>query len=426
MPKKKTKKPVEWFANDKEKIAKLKKIFDEIRDNLPSYLEVVAEADRRIKSGEGYTIKAEDLREQLNKLLPNEKNNELPMREDLENKFKKFGGLLDEIIKEEKKKETVKRGAFLSRQINKYNYPEGKQLSIFDLLEPRTQQKVIKSGVSMEFINRKGETLPLNKGHYKLIDCICELLHEKSQNNKPSSENYYSGNEPSRTIIFGGEETKAPALLLTLYEIAKKYNKNENPSGKHINIVKSLIADIAYKPKLLALIKYERKEKTSRGTIIKRKIEEYAPLWRILDTSYEEYNEEETKILKRGSEVVLLLNPIFRDQISNIWVEYPKNLVKRSLDAYGSPNPPEIFYRLREYLAEHRSRKNLSVEITKERLFYRIAEKYMKEKRKGLIEKYLKTSLESLLKLGLLKSWKLDVAKTGEPKYIFQIEKDWI
>ena len=275
MPKKKTAKVIKWSATDKDKIAALKKIYDEIKDNFPKYLEVIAEANERLEEGKGYTIKAKELRAQLNSLLPNEKNNKLPMKEDLEDKFKKFGGLLDEIIKEEKRKETVKRGAFLSRQINKYNYPNGKQLSIFDLLEPNTQQKIIKSGVSMEFINRKGETLPLNKGHYKLIDCICELLHEKSQNNKPTGDNYYSGNEPSRTIIFGGEETKAPTLLLTLYEIAKKYNKSENPSGKHINIVKSLIADISYKPELLALIKYERKEKTSRGTIIKRKIEEY-------------------------------------------------------------------------------------------------------------------------------------------------------
>lgn len=425
MPKKKITKKIEWIAADKDKIAALKKVYDDIKDNLPEYLEIIEKTNNRLEAGEGYTIKAEELREQLNNLLPNQRNNKLPMKEDLKNKFKKFGGLLDEIIKEEKRKETVKRGAFLSRQINKYNYPKGKQLSIFDLLEPKTQQKIIKSGVSMEFINRKGETLPLNKGHYKLIDCICELLHEKSENKKSTNDNYYSGNEPSRTIIFGGEETKAPALLLTLYEIAKKYNKSENPSGKHINIVKSLIADISYKPELLALIKYERKEKTSRGTIIKRKIEEYAPLWRILDTSYEEYNEEETKILKRGSEVVLLLNPIFRDQINNIWVEYPKNLVKRSLDAYGSSNPPETFYRLREYLAEQRSLKIYEPQILKDKLFYRVGENYMKRRQYGTIEKYLAKSLEAVLKMGLLKSWKIEKSKSGEDKYVFEIEKDW-
>lgn len=354
------------------------------------------------------------------------------IREEMNKKYEEVKDILEK-IKKSANKEVVKRGAFLSKQLQKYNYPKDKkgQLSLFNTLEKRTQNKILGAGVSIEFVNRTGDSLPLNKGHYKLIDCLTELLHEKS-----SDKNHYDGNEIGKQIIFGGVNTKAPALLLKLYEIAKKYNQGKHPSGKHIEIVKNLINDLAYKPEYLALIRYERKTKTNKNTILKRKIEEYAPLFRLLDTSYEEYNLEETKLLNKASEVVLLLNPVFTDQINQIWVGYPMDLVSRSLSAYGSSNPPEIFYRLRDYLADNRSRnlKNprfankdyIEIPINEERLFYLIAENYMKSSRKSLIKKYLKTSLDAVLKLGLLKSWKLTTAATGEPKYIFKIEKDWI
>jgi len=327
-----------------------------------------------------------------------------------------------------KKGEIVKRGAFLSKQINKSN--RGGQLTIFDTLEDSTREKikskasksqVLSYDATVEMINRNGDSLPLSKGHYKLIDTICELLHEKSPNKE-----LYSGNGETMTVTYGGEQKQAPTLALKFYEIAKKYNQDKRVSGKQIEIVKGLVYDLAYNPELRTLIKYQKEEKTNKGNIVVKKVEEYAHLVAIYGTSYEEYNSDKTKLLKKGSDLVLVLNPIFTDQINNIWVEYPKDLVKRSLTSYGS-TPPELFYRLRDYLAEQRSLKNFERPIIVENLYQQIAAKYLKEGRKKIIKTQLDKSLEACIKLGLLNKYELTTSKTtGEAMYIFHLNKEWI
>lgn len=328
-----------------------------------------------------------------------------------------------------KKEEFVKRGAFLSKHLNKSN--RGGQLTIFDKLEENTKKKiktktekskVLSYEATVEMINRNGDSLPLSKGHYKLIDTICELLHEKS----PDKE-LYSGNGETVLVTHGGEKKQAPTLALKFYEIARKYNQGKPPSGRCIEIVKNLIYDLAYNPELRSLIKYQKEERTSKGNVMVKKVEEYNHLIAIYGTSYEEYNSDKTKLLKKGSDLVLVLNPIFTDQIKNIWVEYPKDLVKRSLSAYGSTNPPELFYRLRDYLAEQRSLKNYERPILVKNLYQQIAGKYLKEGRKKMIKTQLDKSLEACISLGLLTNYKLTTSKTtGEAMYIFHLNKTWI
>lgn len=308
----------------------------------------------------------------------------------------------------------IKRGAFLGKQLIKHNY--NKQLNLFDTLQSSTQAKILASSQSIEYINQKGEAVNFTGGHNKLIQAIVELLPKKSPN--------YEGNIEGLSIAsYGG--AKATGLVLTLYEIAKKYNASKNPSGRHIEIVTKLCRDIAHNPELLTLIRYERKTKTKEGTIKVSKIEEYAPLWRMLNTSFEEFNEEETKVLRKGSKVVLLLNPIFTDLIKTDFQLLPENMLKRSLESYGSNNPPDAYYRFINYLTEHRKLKNYKRPIKKELLLYTIDENAMRQKRKKRVEGHLEKSIEAALKLGILKSYEITKAKTtGEIMYIFYIQKD--
>jgi hypothetical protein len=328
-----------------------------------------------------------------------------------------------------KKEEFVKRGAFLSKHLNKSN--RGGQLTIFDKLEENTKKKiktktekskVLSYEATVKMINRNGDSLPLSKGHYKLIDTICELLHEKS----PDKE-LYSGNGETVLVTHGGEKKQAPTLALKFYEIARKYNQGKPPSGRCIEIVKNLIYDLAYNPELRSLIKYQKEERTSKGNVMVKKVEEYNHLIAIYGTSYEEYNSDKTKLLKKGSDLVLVLNPIFTDQIKNIWVEYPKDLVKRSLSAYGSTNPPELFYRLRDYLAEQRSLKNFKRAIMVKNLYQQVAERYLKSGKVSRIKAQLDKALQACINLGLLTDYELTTSKTtGEAMYIFHLNKTWI
>ncbi len=319
-------------------------------------------------------------------------------------------------------KQTVKKGSHLIREFNKYDNPNKNkgQLSIFENLSRRTKDKIISSGVTVEHINKRGEAIPFSKGHRKLIDCMTELLSELS-----SSRDYEgNGNTTNQLIPYGNKQVKAPTLVLTLYEIAKKYNANKNPSGRHIKIVDSLLNDLAENPEYRVLIKYIRVSKNQKGDTIEDSIEEFSPLLRIA-TAKQAITHKATGKTSKKSEITIMLHPLFNDQINTVWVEYPSNLIERMIEANGGANIAESTYILRDFLAEKRSLKNYNIQVGLSKLLYRVAPNYINQNRKALAKKALNKAIESCIKLGLLKSYKVAKAKSGEDKYIFEINKDW-
>jgi hypothetical protein len=76
-------------------------------------------------------------------------------------------------------------------------------------------------------------------------------------------------------------------------------------------------------------------------------------------------------------------------------------------------------------MREHSS-KHYNPEIGQERLYYLLAEKWMLESRKSKVKEYTEKALEVVKDIGLLESYKIEIAKTtGEPKYIFKLNKDF-
>jgi hypothetical protein len=64
-------------------------------------------------------------------------------------------------------------------------------------------------------------------------------------------------------------------------------------------------------------------------------------------------------------------------------------------------------------------------EIYLHKLYFQLAEKWMKESRKAIVKKYTEKALETVITLGLLKSYEIKIGSTGKAKIIFNLNKDW-
>jgi hypothetical protein len=335
-------------------------------------------------------------------------------------------------IPETKHKGKFRRSGHLTDQMLKYNYPDNKnaQPSLFELLEPGTKEKIISSGANVELTNRKGEGIKLTKGEYKLILSLSKLLHDKSQNKDSQKNDYYTGNKgaeliPIKTKDNGRVELKSPKIAVTLYELAKEFYGGKVTGGSGVKEVARMLYDLAENPDKKALIKYTRIADLGSGKTREYFIEIFDSLLKLAEGGYKDFLNGE--LIDERREIVVNLHPIFIDQIENKYIELPLDITKRMIEAYGSHSVSEIAIKLIEYLARaHSGRpKDYKTEIYQEKLYWTIAEEYMKQGRRSLLEKYFLKGIETAKGIGLLKSYKLTQGTTGKPKIIFQLEKVW-
>ena len=317
------------------------------------------------------------------------------------------------------KKSKFKRSGHLTDQILKYNYPRDKQPSLFDNLQTETLKDLEVAGVERAEIV---EGIKLSPSETKIIDCLCKLLHETSQNLDAKKEDYYSGNLGYELVKYGGDNnTPAPKLAFTLYELTREYKGGEYVGGKDIENVKQILTELDNKKFLLSYVETTKKKDGGR---IERKIEDFKKLIHIIKISETEYNKEDIE-LSKTEETIILLNPIFRRQINSKFILYPPDINRRTIIAYGSHNLSDIALRLRDELIRALSGKHYKYEIGLERLYYLLAEKWMKESRKTKVKQYTDKAIETVKALGLLISYEIKPGATGEQKVIFNLNKDW-
>ena len=321
---------------------------------------------------------------------------------------------------EELKKAKIKRAGHLTDQLLKYNYPKDKttQLSIFDSLQEDTKKEIRIAKVERSEIV---EGIKLSPAETKLIDSLCKLLHEKSQTSEPGKKDYYTGNVGSELVEYSGAKDIAPKLAFTLYELTKEYKGGEAISGKDVDNVKAILTELDNRKFLLSYVETVHKKGGGR---IERKMEDFRKLIHIVKISQTEFNREDIELSKK-EETVIMLNPIFRRQIDSKFILYPPDLNKRSIIAYGSHNISEVTLRLRDYLIRELSSKRYQPEIGLERLYFLVAEKWMREGRKKKVKEYLDKAQETVKALGLLLSYQIKQAGNGEPKVVFSLNKDW-
>lgn len=319
---------------------------------------------------------------------------------------------------EVEKKGKFRRSGHLTDQMLKYNYPKDRQPSLFDNLQSETLKDIEVAGVEVTQIV---EGIKLSPSETKVIDCLCKLLHETSQTSDAKKEDYYSGNIGYELIEYGESKTPAPKLAFTLYELTREYKGGEYVAGKDIENVKQILTELDSKRFLLSYVETTRKKDGGR---IERKIEDFRKLIQIIKISQTEYNKEDIELSKK-EETVILLNPIFRRQIDSKFILCPNDINRRTIIAYGSHNVSDITLRLRDYLLRLHSSPKMSREITLDRLYYLVAEKWMRESRKKKVKEYTEKALETVKALGLLLSYEIKTASTGEPKVVFTLNKDW-
>ena len=322
---------------------------------------------------------------------------------------------------EGEKKGKFRRSGHLTDQILKYNYPpdESGQLSLWETLKDGTKKDIEVAGVDRSEIV---EGIKLTPSETKVIDCLCKLLHETSQTSDAKKEDYYSGNIGYELIEYGGDKnTPAPKLAFTLYELTREYKGGEYVAGKDIENVKQILTELDSKRFLLSYVETTRKKDGGR---IERKIEDFRRLIQIVKISQTEYSKDDIELSKK-EETVIILNPIFRRQIDSKFILYPNDINRRTIIAYGSHNVSDITLRLRDYLLRLHSSPKMSREITLDRLYYLVAEKWMRESRKKKVKEYTEKALETVKAMGLLLSYEIKTASTGEPKVVFKLNKDW-
>lgn len=312
-----------------------------------------------------------------------------------------------------------KRSGHLTDQILKYNYPKNKQPSLFDNLQSQTLKDIEVSGIEVAEIV---EGIKLSPSETKIIDCLCKLLHETSQNLDAKRENYYSGNMGYELVQYGGDkDTPAPKLGFTLYELTREYKGGEQIGGKDVENIRQLLTEMDSKRFLLSYVETTKKKDGGR---IERKIEDFRKLLHIVKISQTEYSKEDIE-LSKTEETVILLNPIFRRQIDSKFILYPFDINRRTVIAYGSHNLSDVALRLRDYLMRELSSKHYQPEIAVHKLYYLLAEKWMRESRKKKVKEYTDKAIETVKALGLLVSYEIKKTSTGEPKIVFTLNKDW-
>lgn len=342
-------------------------------------------------------------------------------KEELANKEKNFNKREKAIEKAESKKGKFKRSGHLTDQLLKYDYPKGKssQLSIFDALMDGTKLEIKKKGIEITEIV---EGIKLSPTETRIIDCLCKLLHENSQTYKAKEEDYYSGNIGYEMVEYGGDKsTKAPKLAFTLYELTKEYKGGEYVSGSDIYNVKLILQGLNNKYFLLSYVETTRNQKGGR---IERKIEDFKKLIHILKISETEFSNKDIELSKKET-IIILLNPIFRRQIDSKFILYPDDIILRTKIAYGNWDIPQSTIKLRDYLMRELSSKRFTPEITQDKLYFLLAEKWMKESRKKKVKEFTDKAIETVITLGLLESFEIIIGVNGEAKIIFKINKSW-
>jgi len=312
-----------------------------------------------------------------------------------------------------------KKSGHLADQQLKYDYPKGSdpQQDLFSQLLPETLNTLDEYKVDKAEIV---EGVKLSPSEQKVIDCLSKILHEKSQSIDPKKPGYYTGNQPSELIRYGSEQVIAPSLAFTLYELTKEYKGGDYVSGKNIENVRQVLHDLDTRRFLYSYIE-TTKTKTGR---IERKIEDFKKLIHIKKMSETEYSQEDVEI-RRYEETIIMLNPIFSRQIDTKFILYPNDIHKRTMIAYGSWKISDITLRLRDYLVREISSKRYKPEIYVDKLHYMVAEKYMKESRKGKVKEYLQKAIETCEALGIIESYETKAGATGAPLITFYLNKSW-
>lgn len=325
---------------------------------------------------------------------------------------------------EKKKLEKNKGRLFLGGHLADQMLQKGttRASDLFDILEEDTKLQLRKAKLELTEIIEGVNLTPFQD---EIVLTLTKLRNESFKSVIPIES--LPNVSLDKTVGFGNGNKKedkeiAPVIIITPYEIAKELKGGVKPSGRDVdNTLKALkeLGDTKY------LMRETKRYTAKDKTWVQREIRGYRSLILVDEEIVSTGVGEETKTERRA--LAITLNPIFIRELAGKYVSYPNDIVKRTIEAYGSQRIPSLAYRLRNYLAREHSNKRYSPFISLENLFEIIAPKEMaREKTKiGRLKENTERALEMCKDIGLLKSYNYTTGGGGKIIITFNLHKEW-
>jgi len=320
-------------------------------------------------------------------------------------------------------------GHFIDQKL-KYEYPKQNQITIFDAIE----SKHLKTKIEKYEFEVKSVGVRLTPPEDKLLNTLQKLLHQKSQNYEPESQDYYKGNMPVDLVPFGKEKKDSPRLRIKPGELYRAYIERSHYSGDEVKFVRETLMNLSAKKFLLKFDRKRKVEKNGKTQILTDRIEEFQSLVQVIKFT-EGLDEKELKKANLGDdsifdskgELIIGFNPILVDQINSKYIEYPSNINKKMILAAGGHRyVTEAMNLLRDYMLRELASKRIRVEINKDRLPHLLKlHKYLAARQKKRAEKKVNDAIQAIKNLGLITSVETVDGSSGQLKYIFTLNSNF-
>ncbi|MDN3505439.1 MAG: hypothetical protein P0S95_07685 [Rhabdochlamydiaceae bacterium] len=320
-------------------------------------------------------------------------------------------------------------GHFVDQKL-KYEYPKSGKPQQLETIKSTS----INSHLNQHAFEVKTIGVRLSPAQDKLINSLQKLLHQKSQNNFPDQNDYYTGNMENGLVPFGNEPKKSPRIAIKPGELYRAYTNKSHYSADEMQFVRETLKTLADKKFLLV---FDRKRKVMiNGKMQTRtdRIEEYQSLIKVIkytedisDGELEKMNSGNGDVFESKGELIIGFNPILVDQINSKYIEYPSDIHKKmSTAAGGTRRVTEAMNILRDYMLRELSSKRTTVALNKEKMIYLLKlDKLLETRQKKRAQKKVDKAIDTIIQLGLIQSYEMKGGAKEQEKYIFYLNPNF-
>jgi hypothetical protein len=336
---------------------------------------------------------------------------------------------LDQILQEKlnnyreqaKKKPLFRKSGHLVDQILKVAPRESTTLDLFSELSEETRTEL--QGEGVEISRELFSGVNLTASEMKIQDTFSILLSQQSQTEDPEKPNYYTGAKPETVASYlGGKGAIAPSIEFSLYTIAKEFKGGKTPTGKDLENVKNILQELE-KKKFLTKHKETYSKKGGGKAIIQR--DGYRPLFHLDKVTLTEEDKNGKQTIKAET-MVLVLSPLYRQQIESKYILQPLDIIQQLTLAHGNDKIPLATYNLKEYLFRELSSKHFECKITARKLYETLEPRLMQVPRLQQAKENTTRAIETLITLGLLEKYELGKSQVGEAMFTFYLNKNYL
>jgi hypothetical protein len=292
---------------------------------------------------------------------------------------------------------------------------------LFSELSKETRSEL--QGEGVEISRELFSGVNLTASEMKIQDTFSILLSQQSQTEDPEKPNYYTGAKPETVASYlGGKGAIAPSIEFSLYTIAKEFKGGKTPTGKDLENVKNILQELE-KKKFLTKHKETYSKKGGGKAIIQR--DGYRPLFHLDKVTLTEEDKNGKQTIKAET-MVLVLSPLYRQQIESKYILQPLDIIQQLTLAHGNDKIPLATYNLKEYLFRELSSKHFECKITARKLYETLEPRLMQVPRLQQAKENTTRAIETLITLGLLEKYELGKSQVGEAMFTFYLNKNYL